>query len=212
MKSNFFLISLLIVIYCFCFSSALTGFDISQQECQAGFSGLGLWECFADDGFGFAVIEAIQGGNGMTSTIQNCVSGASVSGMAVSLYGWFCPLCYGMSSGYNAAYNAINNLKAQNIYPGVNYTYFYMDVEECDPTDDCWSDYTTNKNFLVDLVQGAQDAGASVGIYASPYEWKLLFGSDSWTNPIFDGLPLVFFLLFILFIYYYYLFIIIFFC
>lgn len=97
-----------------------------------------------------------------------------------------------MSDPYSTAYNAIINLKNQNIHPGVNYTYFYIDVEECDPDDDCWStDYSVNQNYLISLVQGAQAAGASVGIYASTYEWKLLFGSDSWSSSALTPLPLV---------------------
>ena len=173
-------------------SQALTGFDISKQMCEGGFTSQSLWNCFANDGYGFTVIEAINGGLGMTQTISSCVFGASNAGMYVSLYGWFCPNCRGMSDAYSTGYNTIMNLKSQSILPGVNYTYFYIDVEECDPDDDCWTDdYTTNQNYLVSLAQGAIDAGAPLGIYASPYEWKLLFGSDSWSNPTLTQLPLV---------------------
>ena len=168
----------------------MTGFDISLQDCNGAYSSDLIWACFADSGFGFSVIESVQGGNGMTSSIKSCVGGASRNGLYVSLYGWFCPNCYGQSDAYSTAYNVIKDLKSQGIYPTQNYTYFYIDVEECDPLDNCWQTYDVNKQYLLDLVSGAQDAGASVGIYSSDYEWKLLFGSDSWSSPNLTALPL----------------------
>ena len=168
----------------------LTGFDISLSDCNGQFSSDSVWSCFANSGFGFAVIESVDGGLGMTSSIYSCVQGAARNGMAVSLYGWFCPNCAGQSDAYSTAYNVITSLKSQGINPGQNYTYFYIDVEECDPTDDCWNSYSTNQQYLLDLVSGAQAAGASVGIYSSDYEWKLLFGSDTWSNSQLTALPL----------------------
>ena len=169
---------------------ALVGFDISLQDCNGAFSSYSTWRCMVDDGFTFAVIQAVQGGNGMTGEISNCVIGAAGNGMYVSIYGWFCPNCYGQSNAYSTAYNVISNLKNKGIYPGLNYTYFYIDVEECDPLDDCWQDAATNRQYLLDLVSGAQAAGASVGIYSSPYEWNLVMGSDSWSDPALTALPL----------------------
>lgn|SRR3989338_6809252 len=67
---------------------ALTGFDISKFDCEGGFSSYSLWNCFANEGYGFTVIEAINGGLGMTQTISSCVAGASNAGLYVSLYGW----------------------------------------------------------------------------------------------------------------------------
>lgn len=183
---GFFVLLLTLTFSC----HGLVGFDISLQDCEGGFSSHSTWNCFANEGFGFAVIQAVQGGNGETTTITSCVSGASRAGMYVSLYGWFCPNCYGQSNAYNTAYNVISDLKDKGIYPGRNYTYFYIDVEECDPLDNCWDDYATNRQYLLDLVAGAQDAGASVAIYSSNYEWKLLFGSDSWSDPSLTALPL----------------------
>jgi len=119
------------------------------------------------------------------------VIGAADNGFALSLYGWFCPNCVGQGDAYSTAKGVIEKLKSLYISPGTNYTYFYIDVEECDPSDDCWSkDKETNKQYLVNLVNGAKDGGASVGIYASPYEWNLLFGDTTWNDPAFSGLPI----------------------
>lgn len=55
------------------------------------------------------------------------------AGLAISLYGWFCPNCAGQADAYRTARNVILDLKAKGIVPGVNYTYFYIDFEDCDP-------------------------------------------------------------------------------
>lgn len=170
---------------------AMTGFDISLQMCNSDFSTSNLWNCFKNNGFGFSVIQAVQGGNGATANIKQCVSSAAHQGFAVSLYGWFCPNCRGQSDAYQTGYNAILNLKNQGIYPGTNYTYFYIDVEECDPDDDCFSKTpSVNQQYILDLVKGVQDGGAKAAIYASPYEWNLLMGSTSWTDSRLSSLPL----------------------
>ena len=185
LAAKIFVVAILLV-QCY----ALVGFDVSLADCNAAFSSPSTWGCMAKSGFGFTVIEAVDGGLGMTTHIANCVAGAAANGMFVSLYGWFCPNCSGQSNAYNTAYNVITNLKNEGIHPGVNYTYFYIDVEECDPSDDCWQSASTNQQYLLNLVAGAQAAGASVGIYSSDYEWNLVMGSDSWSSPQLTALPL----------------------
>jgi GH25 family lysozyme M1 (1,4-beta-N-acetylmuramidase) len=83
----------------------------------------------------------------------------------------------------------MQNLAAQGVQPG-NFTYFYVDVEECDPQDNCWQTAAVNRQYLLDVVKGLQDGGASVGIYASTYEWNLVMGSDLWSSPALTALPL----------------------
>ena len=173
----------------FVVAQSMTGFDISLQMCDNDFYTSTRWQCFAKNGYGFAVIQAIQGGNGMTTKISQCVASAANEGFALSLYGWFCPNCRGQSNAYQTAYNTIINLKNQGVYPGKNYTYFYIDVEECDPDDDCFSKTkSVNQQYVLDLVQGVKDAGASPAIYASNYEWNLLMGS--WSDSRLYNLPL----------------------
>jgi hypothetical protein len=146
----------------------------------------------ASSGFQFAVIESVNGGLGNTANIASCIHGASSAGYYVSVYGFFCPNCRGQTDGYSAGYNAVTYLTSQGIYPYVNFTYFYVDVEECDPSDDCWQEpnYNANKQYLLNVVRGIQDAGASAGIYSSYYEWNLVFGSASWSDPALTALPL----------------------
>jgi len=126
----------------------------------------------------------------MTSQISNCVDQASSYGFALSLYGWFCPVCHGQSDGYSAGLSTMQTLASKGILPGRDFTYFYVDVEDCDPDDDCWLDFATNQQYVLDVVAGLQAGGASVGIYASPYEWQLLMGSSTWKSAALASLPL----------------------
>jgi hypothetical protein len=185
------MLSFLVLASVLLVAQAMTGFDISLQMCDNAFYTSTYWNCFAKNGYGFAVIQAVQGGNGMTTKISQCVASAKNQGFALSLYGWFCPYCRGQSNAYQTGYNTIVNLKNQGLYPGKNYTYFYIDVEECDPDDDCFSRTpSVNQQYILDLVQGVKDAGASPAIYASNYEWNLLMGSASWTDSRLSSLPL----------------------
>jgi hypothetical protein len=171
--------------------AGMAGFDISLQMCNSDFYTSTYWNCFRNNGYGFSVIQAAQGGNGMTSKISQCVAQAHNAGFAVSLYGWFCPYCRNQADAYSTGYNTIMNLKNQGLYPGSNYTYFYVDVEECDPDDDCFSRTpSVNQQYILDIVRGIQDAGASAAIYASPYEWNLLMGSSAWKDSRLYSLPL----------------------
>jgi hypothetical protein len=124
------MLTFILVLSLLSLSAAMTGFDISKQMCEGSFSGSSVWNCFAKNGDGFGVIQAIQGGNGMTTTVSSCVSAGKSQGFALSLYGWFCPYCRNQANAYQTAYNTIINLKNQGIYPGSNYTYFYIDVED----------------------------------------------------------------------------------
>jgi len=169
---------------------SLTGFDYSLQDCNSGSFSPSTYNCFKNNGFGFTVIQAVQGGNGQTQNIVNCLANAANAGFYVSLYGWFCPQCSGQSNAYNTAYNVIMSLKKKGIIPGQNYTYFYVDVEDCDPNDDCWGTHAVNRQYVIDLVRGIRAAGASPAIYASPYEWNLLMGDPNWSNPSLSSLPL----------------------
>lgn len=171
-------------------ASAMLGFDISLQDCNGAFSTPDPWTCFGNSGYGFGVIQAVQGGNGMTKAVTQCVGNAAAAGFAVSLYGFFCPVCEGQTDGVNAGLTVMQTLKSQGILPGLNFTYFYVDVEDCDPYDNCWESSAVNQLYLLDVVQGLQQGGASVAIYASPYEWQKLMGDAGWSNPALTSLPL----------------------
>jgi GH25 family lysozyme M1 (1,4-beta-N-acetylmuramidase) len=155
----------------------LLGFDISLEQCNARYTSPEIWQCHRKEGKGFAVIEAVQGYHGVTTNIGACVQNARNNGFAVSLYGWFCPVCTGQADGYLAAKNALLQIRQQQgLVPGVNFTYFYVDVEDCDPDDDCWQTPQQNQQYVLNLVEGVRAAGATPAIYVSSYEWKLLFG------------------------------------
>ena len=58
----------------------------------------------------------------------------------------------------------MQTLASKGILPGRDFTYFYVDVEDCDPDDDCWLDFATNQQYVLDVVAGLQAGGASVGL------------------------------------------------
>lgn len=183
-------IGIFFFVSCGHLASAMVGFDTSLQDCNDYLFHQSYWNCFANNGFQFAVLQAAQGGNGMTAKIAQCVQNAVDNGFYISLYGWFCPVCYGMEDGYSFAKKLIVDLKNIGLYPGQNYTYFYVDIEDCDPDDNCWLNYTTNQAYVKSVVRGLQDGGASVGLYASQYEWNKLFGSVQWSDPALANLPI----------------------
>lgn len=172
--------------------AGLRGFDISLEQCDGPFASASVWSCFAEAGFSFVVIEAVQGSHGVAPNIISCVRLAQQAGLEVFLYGWFCPVCASQSSGSDTARDTIAALQGLGLHAGVNYsTPFWIDVENCDPYDNCWlASFDANRAYLESLVGSFTSRGALVGIYASPYEWQHLLGSSGFTDSAFSGLPL----------------------
>ena len=182
-----YIISIIIIIIHH--GHALRGFDISLEQCDATYNTAAAWNCLRNEGFGFAVIEAVQGGHNVTADIVACVKSAATAGFALSLYGWFCPVCRGQEDPYYTGRNAIQTLRAQGLESGRDYLYFYIDVEDCDPDDDCWLSAKENQDYVLSLAAGVQAAGASAAIYASPYEWNKVMGDAGWKSNL-SSLPL----------------------
>jgi hypothetical protein len=111
MTTNFLLLSIFI-----CVAFSLKGFDMSLQMCNGGAFTPSTFQCFKNNGFGFSVIQSIQGGNGNTKNIVQCLRNAVNAGFAVSLYGWMCPRCNGQANAYQTGYNAIESLKKKGYY------------------------------------------------------------------------------------------------
>jgi len=149
------------------------GIDISGQDCDgSSWKSAVEFPCFASKGKDFAIIEAIQGGYGPTTSIAYCASQAHLAGLAVSLYAFMCPNCRGNNPPATVAAALVNNLKNK----GVNYTYMYIDVEQCSG---CWNSYAANVAFLKQVISGAQSAGARIAIYSNAYEWGAVTGGDT---------------------------------
>lgn len=62
---------------------------------------------------------------------------------------------------------------------GAKFGYYWIDVEQGAG----WSttNFAENAQFLTELIQAAQAAGLTVGIYTSPYEWSQVINNDEFT-------------------------------
>jgi len=171
---------------------ASKGFDISGDTCDGSdWISSKDFPCFASQGKTFTVIQAWMGGYGATKSIAYCASQAHSAGLSVSLYAYACPRCSGNTPAYNVFYNLVKNLAKQ----GVKYTYLYFDIEDCPPSS-CWeSNKQQNAEFLGEAINGAEAAGAKIGIYASQSQWSAIMGSNSSFSryplwyPHYDGNP-----------------------
>jgi len=127
------------------------------------------WQCLANSGYNFAVIQAWSGGYGLNSDIGTCISNAYQAGFAhVDVYGFFCPNC----DGNNPPNDAISQIVSA--VDGTGYGMLWVDVESCEG---CWSeDGASNCDYVQSVVSAGQSAGATVAMYSSAYEWSITVG------------------------------------
>jgi hypothetical protein len=151
-------------------SEAALGIDVSIFECPK--LALSDWQCMANNGKSFAIIEVWNGGYQWDSSSADCVANAWAAGFAhVDVYAFLCPNCGGNNPCSSAMNQIVSNLRGQ----GINFGQLWIDVEQCDG---CWNDADSNVAYIKDCVSTAQSLGVTVGIYSSYYEWQQTVGGQ----------------------------------
>ena len=146
------------------------GVDVDSQTAKA--TSQDLWACMQVKGnYSFAVLEAWQGGFGMTEDLAKALENAWGAGFHnVDLYAFMCPNC--KDNGVEGVELLINYLKTN----GAKYGRIWMDVEQCDG---CWSvNLTANCVWIKELAQKYLDLGTTLGVYASMMSWETVVGVD----------------------------------
>eukprot|EP01027_Heterolobosea_sp_BB2_P020524 GEZU01029282.1.p1 GENE.GEZU01029282.1~~GEZU01029282.1.p1 ORF type:complete len:228 (-),score=70.04 GEZU01029282.1:131-814(-) len=158
-------------------SEAAYGIDVSSAICQSLTAD--DWNCLAQQGNSFAIIQIWDGGYQINQNLANCVANAWNAGFAhVDIYGFFCPNCDG-----NDPQNAINQIKDYVNDNGVTFGQLWIDVEQCSG---CWNDADSNCNYVGNIISTAQNEGFNVGVYSSENAWSTTVGGCS----AFTDLPL----------------------
>eukprot|EP01111_Echinosteliopsis_oligospora_P012727 TRINITY_DN439_c0_g1_i1.p1 TRINITY_DN439_c0_g1~~TRINITY_DN439_c0_g1_i1.p1 ORF type:complete len:232 (-),score=68.24 TRINITY_DN439_c0_g1_i1:49-744(-) len=175
----------LCVLACVKTSTAVYGIDLSAELCAN--TDASTWQCLAQQGYSFAIIQGWQGGYGLNTNLAACVANAWAAGFAhVDVYIFFCPECSGNSE--SSPVDLLNYMSQNNVQYGM----LWFDIEQCDG---CWDDAGSNANFIAAGVQNAQNAGAVVGMYSSEYEWGATVGGYSGLSNLplwyahYDGNP-----------------------
>jgi len=133
--------------------------------------GLGDFQCLVGQGYAFAVLQAWQGGYGMTTNVGQNVHNAFTAGMAhCDVYIFMCPNCDNNGNAADVVNTVVNNLS------GVPYGMIWFDIEQCSG---CWGAAATNAQYMADAVNTAVGRGVHVGIYSSEYEWSATVGTFS---------------------------------
>jgi len=170
-----------LVAVCF----AANGVDVSMADCPSMTQE--QWQCLANAGVSFAVIEAWDGGYDFNSQISTCVNNAIAGGISnIDIYAFLCSQCSGNTPVSSAIQTLVSNLS------GIKYGYLWIDVEQCSG---CWSSSEANFAFVQSAVQSAQNLGVNVGVYSSQGSWGQTVGDATGLSSVplwyahYDGNP-----------------------
>lgn len=124
-------------------------------------------ECLKDNGYVFAIPRCWRSvGNMDTNCVQNCVNAHAAGMSRVDTYFFPCYSCGNIGGQVNTFWNNV-------IANKMDFTTLWFDIEGS------WSSsYTTNQQFLNDMIEKARSIGIVYGIYSSQYYWGLFFGSN----------------------------------
>jgi len=184
--SNIVALCLVVLLQAF-LCRATIGADWSTQGGES--IGLSQIQCLVSHGYSFAIIETWQGGLGWNTNIVNNANDAWQAGMAhVDVYVFMCPNCQGNGDPVGTISGIVDGLHSK----GVKYGMLWFDVEQCSG---CWSDASTNANYLARAVNQAISMGVHVGVYSSEYEWGATVGGYTGFSHLaewyahWDGVP-----------------------
>jgi GH25 family lysozyme M1 (1,4-beta-N-acetylmuramidase) len=158
---------------------ATTGFDISVYS---GAVSTGTFQCMANNGYVFAIIEAWTGGYTLNVNYPQNWRNAKAGGLSyVDIYAFVCNQCYGNTPTAIAA-----AIKA-SLPSGFN-GMLWLDIEPCSG---CWSsDGNQNLQFVDSVAAACQSAGFNLGVYSSYYSWQSVMGSATASTSRLSALPL----------------------
>mmetsp|Transcript_1012 Transcript_1012/g.1578 ORF Transcript_1012/g.1578 Transcript_1012/m.1578 type:complete len:244 (+) Transcript_1012:9-740(+) len=142
------------------------GIDISEKCYPDHF------KCLKNDGYKFAVVRCFRSVGSVDTNCPHTIYNAWEGGMEhVDAYIFPCPHCAGSKNGTQQVTEMINYIRSYNAKIGM----IWLDIEGAQ----YWNANTnTNRQFFLEMVQGAAKAGVHAGVYTQKWFWEQNFGGN----------------------------------
>eukprot|EP00825_Cyclidium_porcatum_P032343 TRINITY_DN34652_c0_g1_i3.p2 TRINITY_DN34652_c0_g1~~TRINITY_DN34652_c0_g1_i3.p2 ORF type:complete len:247 (+),score=39.79 TRINITY_DN34652_c0_g1_i3:204-944(+) len=158
--------ALLLLVLTLQLSYSYNGVDLSQLFSESDY------QCLKTNGMGFVIARGYCSDGVVDPNVVQSLKNAKAAEIPYQDIYMF--PCVGKSASTQAS-------ELVAAIPSSLFGMVWIDVETNSSPNCGWSttDFTSNCNFLGDLVKSLQSNGLHVGIYASSYMWRTIFGSDT---------------------------------